>query len=61
MCTLQSKLFTGYILYFQGTVYFEDKTLFILRKFIWVRNHCDHFADKATEAEEQQTDMGQIS
>lgn len=53
MWTLQGNHFSSHILYFQGMVYFEDKASFILRNFIWVRNHCDHFADKATETEDQ--------
>lgn len=61
MWILQGNHFSSHILYFQGMVYFEDKALFILRNFIWVRNHCDHFADKATETEDQQTNMAQIS
>lgn len=61
MCILQNNLFTSHILYSQGTAYFKDKTSFILRNLIWVRNHCDYFTDKATEAEDQQTNMTQIS
>lgn len=36
---------------FEAQVYFEAKTSLILRTFIWVRSHCNHFADKPTEAQ----------
>lgn len=61
MWTPPRKFVCQSLLYFQGTVYFEDKNSFILKKFIWVGNNCEHFADKATEVEDRQTNMVHVS